>query len=63
MRYRIACSDEEGRYFFYCKTEDSANVLFNMATQSKFFGYVGLDVRTEGFSAIREWSEVAEPCP
>lgn len=57
MRYRIFCSDEEESYFFYCNTEDSANVLFNMATQSKFFSYVGLEVRTEGYSGIREWSE------
>lgn len=57
MRYRIFCSDEEGHDFFYCKTEDSANVLFNMAVQSKFYNYVELEVITEGFSTIREWSE------
>lgn len=57
MRYRIFCSDEEGNYFFYCKTKESANVLFNMATQSKFFTYVELEVITEGYSRIREWSE------
>jgi hypothetical protein len=57
VRYRIACTDEEGSYFFYCNTEESANVLFNMATQSKFFTYVELEVITEGYSRIREWSE------
>lgn len=57
MKYRIACSDEEERYFYYCRTEDAANTLFNMAIKSKFFNYVGIYVRTEGFSGIREWSE------
>lgn len=57
MRYRIICADEEENYFFYCNTEDSANTLFNMAIKSKFFNYVELEVITEGFSVIREWSE------
>jgi hypothetical protein len=57
MRYRIICADEEENYFFYCNTEDTANTLFNMAIKSKFFTYVGLEVRTEGYSGIREWSE------
>lgn len=57
MRYRIACSDEEERYFFYCRTEDAANTLFNMSIKSKFFNYVELEVITEGYSTIREWSE------
>ena len=57
MRYRIACADEEGNYFFYCNTEENANVLFNMAVQSKFFNYVELFWITQGYSAIRGWSD------
>lgn len=57
MRYRIICVDEEENYFFYCNTEDAANTLFNMATQSKFFNYVEVELKTEGFSTKRIWEE------
>lgn len=63
MRYRIACSDEEGRYFFYCKTEAEANLLFNMFALNRAFAGVELAIVSEEYSTIREWSEVAEPCP
>lgn len=57
MRYRIACSDEEGRYFYYCKTEEEANLLFNVLVLNRAFAGVELERVTEEYSAIREWSE------
>ena len=56
MRYKVFCSNGYEGDSFYIEDKSKANLLFNMAVDSKMFEYVSLEeVIDEGFLQ-REWS-------
>ena len=56
MSFKILCSNGDKPYYFYCDTKEQANLLFNMAVESKFFEYVELGWIEVDYTTVKEWS-------
>lgn len=56
MRYKLFFSNGYKPDVFYCDDKNEANLLFDMAVDSKMFECVELAEVIEECFAIREWS-------
>lgn len=57
MRYKVLVSNGYDVDSFYTENKSQADLLFNMAVESKMFGYVGLYEAKEESFIKREWAE------
>ena len=55
MNYRVFVSDEWENNSFYVENRQQAELLFNMAVNSKMFSYVELAEIKENLITKREW--------
>jgi hypothetical protein len=57
MQYKILVSDDYLVDSFYVENKAQAELLFNMAVESKMFTYVQLTEIREESSVKKEWAE------
>lgn len=57
MRYRIICSSEAGTDYLFSEDKRQAELIFDMAVESKLFCYVSLEEANDSYSMKKEWVE------
>ena len=57
MRYRIMVSNGYENDCFYTEYKSQADLLFNMAVDSKMFSYVELSEAEAEYRLMRDWSD------
>ena len=61
MRYRIRFSTEWDSDYICSEDKNQAQLIFNMAVDSKMFSYVSLEEAVEHYVMIKEWTEDNDP--